>query len=352
MVATLISDSQLRFSVVEPLVMERERIRTRMTVRRLSAPHDYRVELKKDVKNGMTAQPKWFPTKYLYDKEGAALFDQFAKQPHYYLYRAETEILVERAQDIMQLVSPDELVELGSGASTKTRLFMDAMRRVGCRRYVPLDISEPIIRRAAANLTADYDWLQVDGQVGDFESDLPKLTRNGRRLMVFLGNTVGNFRTCTERLTFLKKLSAALTEGDALLLGIDLMKDVGDIVAGYFDPDGIGQKFIWRALDIMECELNADFHREHFASGVFWNPHLSALEIRLFAQQDTVLSVRDIQLDVAFSAGEELILGFSTKFSREGITQELGDAGLSVTGWYTDSAERYAVLVAIPHSHS
>ena len=318
----------------------------RTTVRWLSAPQDYREELTKAVRIGMTSTPKWFPTKYMYDKEGAALFEQITKEPHYYVYRVETEILTKYAGDIMQAVTSDELVELGSGSSAKTRLLLEAMHSTGCCRYVPLEISEAILLKATDSLTQEYDWLHIDVNIGDFDTDLPKLPRNGRRLIALLGNTVGNFKTIRERQEFLKKLSAVMITGDALLLGIDLVKDEEKIIAGYSDKNGLRRKLALRALRIMNGELGADFREENFACQRIWNRELCALQMSVVAVQEANVSIGDLQLDIEFSKGEEIILGFSTKFTKKGVTQELADAGLSVIGWYTDSFEQYAMVLA------
>lgn len=322
----------------------------RTTIRRLSALQDYRVELSRDIKIGMTGNPKWFPSKYLYDKEGSVLCEKITGIPQYYVFRAEAEILAKRAKDIMQLTVPDELVELGSGASTKTRLLIEAMHSIGCCRYAPLEISETALLQAAKALTTDYEWLQVKGQLGDFDTDLPKLHRNGRRLIAFLGNTVGNFKTKHERGDFLAKLAATMVQGDALLLGMDLLKDVQDILVAYNDESGLHRMFAMRALDIMNRELDANFPEHNFERVCQWNPDVSALEVQLLAHQDTKVSIRALNLEVELNKGEKIVVTFSTKFTREGITQELFDVGLTVVAWYTDSAMQYGMLVAIPVS--
>jgi L-histidine N-alpha-methyltransferase len=325
----------------------------RISVHRLSELPDFRANLARDVSEGLRDDPRWFPTKYLYDREGAALFERFSRQPHYYLFSAETDILRQRARDVMEAVRPQEVVELGSGASTKTRLLLEAMHETGCCRYVPLEISEGALRTSAEELTAEYPWLQVDGHLGDFDTDLPKLARKGRRLLVFLGNTVGNFRTRPQRIEFLRKMSAVLVPGDALMLGFDLRKDVGEILAAYADPDGPRQ-FLMRSVAILTSELGARLPDggDHFDIDIIWNPAISALEMRLVARRDTELVIEDLQLDLKFGRGEYILLAVSTKFTREMMTEDLAEVGLGVSGWYTDSAQRYAVLIATPSAHT
>ena len=324
----------------------------RITYRRLLEPQDYLADLARGVRSGMTAKRKWFPTKFMYsDEEAAALFEQIAMNASYYVLRAEMEILSKHAKEILRHVAPNELVELGSGSvSTKTRLLLEAMHSAGCYRYVPLDISETALRHAAKELSAEYEWLLIDGYLADFDADLNKLPRNGRRLTVFLCNTVGNFRTKGDRHDFLKKLSATMTAGDAVLLGIDLLKDAAKIMAGYVEESNYHQRFSKCSLTVMNRELGANFQEENFKHCKFWNPDISSLEFVLVAQQEMRVSIHNLQLDIEFTKGEDLQLGVSTKFTKDGITQELTNVGLSIVGWYTDSAEQYAMLVAVPNT--
>ena len=210
------------------------------TIHRLSPQKDFKAALVRDVKFGLSQSPPLIPPKYRYDAEGSRICEQIADTPEYYLSRTETEILREHAIEIMQLVAPDELVELGSGFSTKTRILIEAMRSTGCNRYAPLDISESALREAADALTADYAWLEVNGQIGDFDTDLPKLNRNGKRLIAILGTSIGNYNLAskTERERFLSQIGAIMAEGDALLLGIDLVKNITDMLQAYNDSAG------------------------------------------------------------------------------------------------------------------
>ena len=322
----------------------------KITIHYLSEPLDHRASLEKDIMTGMTANPKWFPTKYMYDEEGAALFEKMSKEPNYYIYHAETEILHKHAKEIIEFVRPQEMVELGSGASTKTRILIEAMQSIGCYKYVPLEISEKILCHSVEQLTAEYPWLRVDGYIGDFNTDLPRLIKSGRRLMVFLGSTIGNFKSKAERRQFLLKLSATLTSGDSLLLGVDLLKDKEKIIAGYGDQKGLARQFSLRAIRIMNEQLGANFMEENFTTHSDWNPESSCVEISLVATHEAKVFFESLNVEISFSEGEGIKIGFSTKFTKEGITEELAGIGLDVVAWYTDTSEIYAVLLALPRS--
>ena len=247
----------------------------------------------------------------------------------------------------MRLTTPDEMVELGSGSSTKTRLLIEAMQPVGGRRYVPIDISEAALRQAAAALCTDYLWLEIEGLVGDFHSDLPLLRRRGRRLVVFLGSTIGNYPP-DSRGEFLAEIAKALDEGDALLLGVDLVKDVDTMVAAYNDSAGITARFTKNVLTVVNRELDADFPVEEFTHVPRWNRELSCMEAWLRADRAMTVTIGALGLVVELAAGEEIHTEVSCKFTREGIAAELAAVGLQVCSWYTDRAERFGLLVARP----
>ena len=333
---------------VAPTFQTRERAQT--TICRLSPPQDFTAVLMRDVKVGLSHQPCWLPPKYRYDAEGSRICEQMAEAPEYYVNRAETEILMERSKEIMQFVDPDELVELGSGSSITTRCLIEAMPSTGCHRYAPLDISETALHQAADALTADYDWLEINGYLGDFDTDLPKLKRNGRRLVAIFGNSIGNYNLIskTERAEFLAKLGGTLEKGDALLLGVDLVKATPLLLSAYSDSMGLNKQFNLRTLDVVNRELDANFPLEHFQYVCRWDAEKVAILSLLQAQREMKISIRAIPLEMNFVKGDEILVGISCKFTREHISQELAAVGLKVTAWYTDSAEQYGLLIACP----
>ncbi|CAI8000668.1 Histidine N-alpha-methyltransferase [Geodia barretti] len=142
-------------------------------------------------------------------------------------------------------------------------------------------------------------------------------------------------------------LSSALASGDALLLGVDLVKDAREIIAGYADQKGLRRQLALRAIRIMNEQLGANFEEENFQSRRVWNPETSSVEMSLVATQEAKVFFEKLKLEVFFSEGEGFQTGFSTKFSREGITGDLAGVGLKVTAWYSDTSERFAVLLAV-----
>ena len=314
----------------------------------LTTAEEFRRRMEDDIRYGMTLPQRWIPSKYRYDEEGSVLFERIIEQPEYYPARAENEILAAHSENIMRLTNPDELIELGSGSSKKTRGLIEAMLVTGsCRRYTPIDISGGAIREAGEALTRDYEWLQVQGQVGDYDHDLGRIRRNGRRLFAMFGTTLCNYPSKAECMEFVKKIKAVMIKGDFFLVGIDLLKDVSVIQSCYSDKAGANERFKVRILDILNREVGSDFRKQDFRLCTRWDPDKSAIESLLVARTDQTVSIPSLGLDtLSFSAGDEILVGISCKFTKEEFTRELTGVGLEVVACYTDSADGYGVFVA------
>lgn len=318
----------------------------RVTIRRLSAPALLRDELAADVEAGLLTPPRTLPPKYFYDARGSELFEQITRLPEYYPTRAETEILEAGAGRIVSAVAPAEIFELGSGSSRKTRLLLEAMHAVGTGdRYVALDVSEDAIRAAADALTSDYPWLEVVGLVGDFHTDLDRTSRTGPRIIAFLGSTIGNLDP-HERASFFPTIARSLDEGDAFLLGADLVKDAGTLEAAYDDEAGVTAEFNRNVLAVINRELDGDLPVDAFEHVAVFDKESSWVEMRLRARRDVEARLGALDATVALAEGEEIRTEISAKFTRAGIESELADAGLRVEWWSTDSDDRFALLLA------
>src|SRR4051812_7180349 len=194
---------------------------------------DLRDALRSDAERGLRAQPKDIPPKWFYDDRGSQLFDDITRLPEYYPTRCERAILEERAGEIASVTRADTLVELGSGTSDKTRLLLDALRDAGTiTRFVPFDVSEQTLRDAADAVSREYPGVHVHAVVGDFEHHLGRLPGGGRRIVAFLGGTIGNLEGHA-RGEFLREVAAGLAPADHLLLGLDLVKDIDRLEAAY-----------------------------------------------------------------------------------------------------------------------
>jgi L-histidine N-alpha-methyltransferase len=300
-----------------------------------------------DVRAGLSASPKELPPKWFYDDRGSKLFDEITRLPEYYPTRAERSILDARAGDIAAATRADTLVELGSGTSEKTRLLLSALADAGTlTRFVPFDVSEQTLRDAAAAIAVEYG-IDVHAVVGDFERHLGTLPGGGRRLVAFLGGTIGNL-TPDARAEFLAEIAAGLGPDDALLLGTDLVKDADRLEAAYDDAAGVTAEFNRNVLRVVNRELDADFDPDAFDHVARFDPEAEWIEMRLRATRPMTAHLTALDLTVHFAADEELRTEISAKFRRARVEAELEAANLTMTSWWTDTAGDFAVSLSHP----
>ncbi len=319
-----------------------------VTITHLATQRGDTTRMLEDAREGLLASPKSMPSKYFYDARGSRLFDDITRLPEYYLTRAETEILEASAEAIIGAARPAEVVELGSGYSVKTKLIVDAMRLAGSgERYVPIDISENALLEAAQHLAAYYPWLHIDGYVGDFLTDLPEVPRTGRRLVTFLGTTVGNFDG-TRRAEVLASIALLLEPGDSLLLGFDLVKDEATLLAAYDDAAGVTAAFNRNMLHVMNRELRADFPVDDFEYVATWDAERACIDMGLRATRDMTVTIGALGETISLAAGELIRNEVSCKFTRARFVTDLEAAGLALAQWHTDRQDRYAVALATP----
>ncbi|GAB7191890.1 L-histidine N(alpha)-methyltransferase [Kineococcus sp. NUM-3379] len=309
-------------------------------------PDSRRRALEADVRAGLGSTPRTLPPKWFYDARGSRLFDEITRLPEYYPTRREWSLLEQHATGIAETTGADTLIELGSGTSEKTRLLLSALRSAGhLERFVPFDVDETVLTEAALAVAGEFRGVAVHAVVGDFEHHLPLLPRGGRRLIAFLGGTIGNL-VPAERAGLLRTLAQGMGDGDALLLGTDLVKDPGRLVRAYDDAAGITAEFNRNVLRVLARELGAEVDPADFEHVATWNAEESWIEMRLRASRDLVVRVLD--LEVPFRAGEDLRTEISAKFRREQVTAELGAAGLAPAAWWTDPDGDYALTLAVP----
>ncbi|MCV7377895.1 L-histidine N(alpha)-methyltransferase [Mycobacterium alsense] len=303
--------------------------------------------LRRDVLDGLQRTPKSLPPKWFYDSVGSDLFDQITRLPEYYPTRAEAEILRDRSAEIASASGADTLVELGAGTSEKTRRLLDALRgRGSLRGFVPFDVDAGVLSATAAAVQHEYPGIEINAVCGDFEQHLGEIPGGGRRLFVFLGSTIGNL-TPEPRAQFLSTLAGVMRPGDSLLLGTDLVKDVGRLVRAYDDAVGVTARFNRNVLAVINRQLDADFDVEAYQHVARWNEGEERIEMWLRATDAQRVRVNALGLTVEFAAGEEMLTEVSCKFRPDRVGAELAGAGLRRARWWTDGAGDFGLSLAV-----
>ena len=313
---------------------------------RFLTPDDLGKALRQDVAEGLTARPKTLPAKWFYDERGSELFEEITRLDEYYPTRRERAIIAARAPEIAEATGARTLMELGAGSGEKTRMLLDALAGT-LRTYIPVDVSGDFLTGAARAIAADHPGLRVRPVVADYERHLHMLPGGTRRLIAFLGGTIGNMGPA-ERVAFLGRLRATMDDRDALLLGTDLVKDEHRLVRAYDDARGVTAEFNRNVLRVINNELGADFVPERFAHVVVWNPRDEWIEMRLRSIGRQVVRSPALDLDVDFEDGEEMRTEISAKFRRDRLDAETGAAGLRIDRWWTDDDGDFALTLVRP----
>ena len=305
-----------------------------------------REQLVAEIRRGLSSTPKEVSPRWLYDVRGSLLFEEITRLPEYYPTRREREILTRRAADIARSSRAEVLVELGSGSSEKTRLLLEALRGQGTlRSYVPFDLSEPMLRASAPAIARDFPGLSVHAVVGDFERHLRGVPRTGRRMVAFLGGTIGNLPPAP-RARFLGDLARGLGRGETFLLGTDLVKEPGRLHAAYNDSAGVTAEFNLNVLNVLNRELGADFVPAAFRHRAWFDPANAWIEMLLVSSRAQRVRVPGLGMSVSFAEGEALRTELSCKFLRDQVERELAGAGFQLLEWWTDDGGDFGLSLS------
>jgi L-histidine N-alpha-methyltransferase len=304
------------------------------------SPEEARNHMLADALKGLLGEEKSIPPVWFYDERGSRLFEEITQLPEYYPTRAERALLEAHARSIADLAKADTLVELGAGACEKTRVLLSALQATGSLgSYVPFDVSDEFLRGAATTLSEEFTSLDIHVVIGDFHHHLAEIPAEGRRLIAFLGGTIGNLDP-TQRARFLFDLNCSMSSTDSLLIGTDLVKDAARLVAAYDDAAGVTADFNRNVLHVLNEQLGGDFDPELFRHVALWNEREQWIEMRLRATASNEVSLTEAGITVHFDQGEDMLTEISAKFTPERIDRELVDAGFVVDGmWGADDGE-------------
>ncbi len=301
----------------------------------------------RELAQSLAESPPRLPTRYFYDDHGSRLFEEITTLDEYYQTRTERAILEQWAPEVVREAGAEELVELGSGAATKTRVILSAMQEAGLLRlYVPFDVSEGILRRAARELVTEYPGLRIHGVVGNFLEHLGALPDGHRRLVAFLGGTIGNLRPDTQAVEFMRALAAVMAPGDLLLIGTDTIKDPAIIEAAYNDARGVTAEFNLNALEVVNRLFDGNFDPASFEHRAVYCTRNHWIEMRLVGQRDMGVTLRKLDLRLTLAAGDEILTEISAKYDEERLTTLLSKSGFRLVQWHPDEDGLFALSLA------
>ena len=300
-----------------------------------------------DVVKGLTQTPKTLPARYFYDDRGSELFEQICELPEYYLTRTETGILRKYAVEIARVTGACELVELGSGSSTKTRILLDAYNQLGYPlHYLPIDVSAGILESSARQLLTDYPSLKVRALAGTYELALEQLGSSElpSRMICFIGSTLGNL-TPSECDLFLSQIADALHPGEYFLLGVDLQKSKQVLEAAYNDRSGVTAAFNLNMLHHLNWRFDGNFDPQLFEHWAFYNETQHQIEMHLRSLRSQSVKLGALDLTVEFATGETIHSEISRKFNLTTLQQQLQARGLVPILTKTDPKQWFGLIL-------
>lgn len=302
----------------------------------------------REVISGLSKPQKSLPPRYFYDSRGSQLFEQICQLSEYYPTRTEAAILQQYAPEIAKLTGACQLIELGSGSSTKTRLLLDAYQNLDYPlAYCPIDVSGSILKESASELLTDYPQLQIHGLVSTYEQALTNLRPSPlpHKMVLFLGSTIGNF-TPTECDRALAQIVTALDEGDYFLLGIDLQKPKHILEAAYNDSQSVTAAFNLNILQHLNWRFQGNFDPSLFTHRAFYNSTHGQIEMHLVCQQNHSVNLEALDFRVNFEQEETILTEISRKFNLQKMQNYLLKNKLQPLQIWTDPQNWFGVLLS------
>ena len=295
-----------------------------------------------EILQGLRQTPKTISAKYFYDETGSKLFEDITALPEYYPTRTEIEILREYRQQILQKAGKHSiLIEYGSGASTKIRLLLDALKP---KAYVPMDISKDFLFNCAVELRQQFPWLEIHATCLDYRqpATLPERLPDGfNKVAFFPGSSLGNFSP-SDALAFLQGVRSTVGDNGSLLIGVDLVKDVKVLEAAYNDKQGVTARFNLNILNHINNLGDGSFDSNKFSHHAFFNEDKSRIEMHLISDIDQVVSIFGERF--IFKKDEHIVTEYSYKFVPEKFLTFASEAGFEGKQIWSDENEHFALI--------
>lgn len=294
-----------------------------------------------EVIEGLQKKQKTLPCKYFYDDHGSQLFEQICELQEYYPMRTELSIMPSALPEIVTLIGTEcMLIEYGSGSSTKTKMFLDALESPVA--YVPIDISKELLMNSARELSASYPYIEILPVCGDYTGNItiPTPSKHARRKIIYFpGSTIGNFDPQSAEL-FLRKIGA-ISQGGSLLIGVDLKKDFTLLHQAYNDAQGITAQFNKNILKHINTQLHANFKLDQFEHYAFYNPHEGRIEMHLVSLKEQCVDIGNTK--IYFTHGESIWTESSCKYTLKEFAELAATAGFQLERAWTDPNNLFSV---------
>lgn len=301
---------------------------------------------REEIKTGLLAPNPFIYSKFFYDKMGSLLFKEITRLKEYYPSRTEKAILKNIAPKYTSEEGEIEIVELGSGDSSKISILLDAADKnpFGKTTYVPVDFSESALKEASETIMKAYPKVEIKGYVADFIHQFKMIPTHGhKRLTLFLGSTIGNFSE-KESKELLSNIALGLNQDDSLLVGFDLIKDETILHKAYNDEQGITEEFNKNILLVVNNILNTNFNPVDFDHYAFFNNRKSRIEMHLTANKNCVIDSPHLDDPLSFKKGESIHTENSYKYTRDSILQLGNDSELQLINYHTDKQNFFVVV--------
>ena len=312
-------------------------------------PHASKIEktFAEEISSSLNRDSKFITPKFFYDKKGSDLFEKICTLPEYYPTRTEISILKNLQTELPSFIDDSfRLVELGSGASVKTRLLLDIFTKIQqTTEYFPIDISE-ILTESSEQLLQDYDNIRITGIIDTYEGGLEFLKNydNKNNLILFLGSSFGNFSPADGKI-FLEKINSTMKSGDLFLIGLDLVKDSQILESAYDDAHGVTAEFNLNVLSRINDELDADFNLNNFSHYSTYNKEDQRIEMYLKSLVNQSVIISKFNLSLNLEKNELIHTEYSHKYTLEQIKILLESTGFKINHTWSDENNHFSLTL-------
>jgi L-histidine N-alpha-methyltransferase len=299
-----------------------------------------------DIIYGLSAADKTISSKYFYNEEGSALFEEITHLEEYYPTRTEKSILKKIAPELMYQYSGFDIIELGSGDVSKISILLNEIgeEQIGQIQYFPVDVSQSAIMQSSEVLASKYQELTINGYVLDFTRQLHQIERENPALICFFGSTIGNFEEEASR-SLIKNISQNMRSGDGFLLGMDLVKDQSVLSAAYNDAKGITAAFNTNILKTVNSIIDSNFNENDFDHLAFFNTNKSRIEMHLVAKKEVVISSPHFNEPIRFKKGDRIHTENSHKYTFKDILNIGQFSRLKVLNIHNDPRQWFSLTL-------